>query len=465
MERPPTRQPPTARPITGHFRADGAPLGLEEYESFGGYQALRKALFGMEPGEVVKAVLGSGLAGRGGAGFPAGRKWSFVDVSDEYRGPRFLVANADETEPGAFKDRFIMEGSPHQLIEGMIIAGYAIRARVAYLFIRAEYSSAAEIMRKAIAEAAEADYLGTGILGSGFDLDLHLHVSAGRYICGEASAMLNALEGERPTPRHKPPHQTSSGLWSKPTVVNNVETLAYVPAIVANGPQWFKDLGRSGEGGMKVYTVSGRVKRPGAWELPMGTTIAELLDEHAGGMRLGLRARAVLPGGGSTGFVTAAHFHTPLDDRSLRAEGSRLGTGTLIVLDEQTCPVAMLRNLEHFYARESCGWCTPCWQGLHWVEEILVTIEEGEGTLEDLELLEWHVGQLKPDHTFCDLAPGAMEPLESGLRLFREDFLRHIEERGCPWKNADRPARPPAAGQAALAPVTGQPTPAPAEGE
>jgi NADH-quinone oxidoreductase subunit F len=440
MEKPAMDEPIMDKPITGHFRPDGAPLSLEEYQSFGGYEALRKALTQMEPKEVTAAVLDSGLSGRGGAGFPAGRKWGFVDVSDEYAGPRFLVANADEMEPGAFKDRFIMEGSPHQLLEGMIIAAYAVRARTAYVFIRAEYASTAEIMRKAIAEAGQAGYLGTRVMGTGFDLDMHLHVSAGRYICGEASAMLNALEGERPNPRHKPPHQTSSGLWSKPTVVNNVETLAYVPSIIANGPKWFAGLGLSGEGGMKIYTVSGRVKRPGAWELPMGITIRDLIEEHAGGMRLGLRARAVLPGGGSTGFVSAAHFHTPLDDASLRAAGSRLGTGTLIVLDEQTCLVGMLRNLEHFYAQESCGWCTPCWQGLRWVEELLGTIEQGHGTPEDLELLDWHVAQLKPERTFCDLAPGAMEPLESGLRLFREDFLRHIDEQRCPWQAGVRPS-------------------------
>jgi len=389
-------------------------------------------------------VLDSGLTGRGGAGFPTGRKWGFVDVSDDYVGPRFLVCNADETEPGAFKDRFIMEGSPHQLLEGMMLASYAVQARTAYLFVRAEYARAAEMMRRAIAEAREAGFLGTGILGTDFDLDLHLHVSAGRYICGEASAMLNALEGERPTPRHKPPHQTSSGLWSKPTVVNNVETLAYVPPIVEYGAKWFKNLGLSGEGGMKIYTLSGRVKRPGAWELPMGTTIEELVEEHAGGMRVGLQARAVLPGGGSTRFISAAHFKTRMDDASLREAGSRIGTGTLILLDHETCPVAMLRNLEHFYAQESCGWCTPCWQGLHWVEELLDAIEEGRGTHEDLELLQWHVELVKPEHTFCDLATGAMEPLESGLKLFHDDFIRHIEDHGCPWKRGEHGGPAPA---------------------
>jgi NADH-quinone oxidoreductase subunit F len=426
------------RPLTEHFRADGRPLSLDEYRRVGGYEALRKVLKEMAPGEVIKTVLDSKLSGRGGAGFPAGRKWGFVDVTDAWAATRFLVANADEMEPGAFKDRFIMLGSPHQVLEGMIIAAYAVGARIAYLFLRAEYGSTAAVMREAIAAAQQAGYLGKGVLGTNFDLDLHLHVSAGRYICGEASAMLNAIEGERPTPRHKPPHQTSSGLWSKPTVVNNVETLAYVPSIIARGPEWFAGLGLSGATGMKVYTVSGRVNRPGAWELPMGTTIRDLVEDHAGGMRPGLTLRAVLPGGGSTRFVAASALDTSMDDVSLQAAGSRLGTGTVIVLDEQTCPVGMLRNLEHFYAQESCGWCTPCWQGLSWVEDLLTAIEEGQGTREDLHLLHWHVTQIKPEHTFCDLAPGAMEPLESGLELFRDDLVRHIEERRCPWRSGAR---------------------------
>lgn len=424
------------RPLTEHFRADGQPVGLEEYRRAGGYEALRKALKQMAPREVVKAVLDSKLAGRGGAGFPAGRKWSFVDVTDAWAGTSVLVANADEMEPGAFKDRFIMQGSPHQVLEGMIIAAYAIGARIAYLFLRAEYGSTATVMHEAIAAARQAGYLGKGVLGTDFDLELHLHVSAGRYICGEASAMLNSIEGERPNPRHKPPHQTSSGLWGKPTVVNNVETLAYVPPVIVKGPEWFAGLGKPGAAGMKVYTVSGRVNRPGAWELPMGTSIRELVEEHAGGMRRGLTLRAVLPGGGSTRFIGASLLDTPMDEASLQAAGSRLGTGTVIVLDEQTCPVGMLRNLEHFYAQESCGWCTPCWQGLSWVEDLLNAIEEGQGTQEDLRLLHRHVAHLKPEHTFCDLAPGAMEPLESGLELFRDDMARHLEERRCPWRAA-----------------------------
>jgi NADH-quinone oxidoreductase subunit F len=323
-------------------------------------------------------------------------------------------------------------------LEGIAIASYAIGAEVAYLFLRAEYGGSRSVLRTALAEMQAAGLMGPRILGKDFSLDIRLHVSAGRYICGEASAMLNALEGERPIPRHKPPHQTSSGLWSKPTVVNNVETLAYVPGVLRNGADWFVSLGHDGEGGMKIYTVSGRVKNPGAWELPVGVTIRELLEDYAGGMRDGLHVRAVLPGGSSTPFVLEKDFDTPMDELSLKEAGSRLGTGTLIVLDQETCPVGMLRNLEEFYAQESCGWCTPCWQGLDWVKQLLGKIEAGSGTRDDLALLVQHAQLIKAEHTFCDLATGAMEPLRSGLQYFEEDFLRHIDGQSCPWKSTAR---------------------------
>ncbi len=429
---------PSDKPLTRHFRADGRPLGLEEYVMNGGYAALRKAVTSMTPAEVTDVVVESKLAGRGGAGFPAGRKWGFAATGPDYIGPKYLVANGDEMEPGAFKDRVLMEGNPHLLLEGMAIAAYAVGATTAYLFIRAEYRESERIMRQAVAEARAAGYLGKRILRSGFSLEIVPHSSAGRYICGEGSAMLNALEGGRPIPRHKPPHQTSAGLWNKPTVVNNVETLCCVPAIISNGAEWFANLGRSGEGGTKLYTVSGRVNRPGAWELPLGVSIRELIEEHAGGMRPGLQVVAVLPGGGSTGFVLEKDLDTPMDEASLRRVGSRLGTGTVIVLDDHTCPIGMLHNLEQFYAQESCGWCTPCWQGLHWVKESLGDLEEGRGTMADLELLQWHADLIKPEHTFCDLAPGAMQPLESGLRHFYPDFVAHVREQGCPHRSAGR---------------------------
>jgi NADH-quinone oxidoreductase subunit F len=437
-DRPSARPAPPDRPLTHRFTADGRPVGLQEYVAQGGYAALRHALHDLKPGDVLKEVRDSGLEGRGGAAFPAGRKWSFVSTDPATVRPIFLVCNADETEPGAFKDRVQMDGDPHLLVEGMALAAYAVEAQVAYLFVRAEYQETIRRLTRAITEAYEAGYLGKSIDGSSFDLELRLHVSAGRYICGEASAMLNALEGERPIPRHKPPHQTSSGLWSKPTVVNNVETLACVPAIVLYGAEWFKSLGANGQAGTKLYTVSGRVARPGAWELPVGTTIRSLIYEHAGGMRDGLAVRGVLPGGASTEFVLAQDLDTPMDAESLAKVGSRVGTGTLIVLDDRTCPVGLLENLERFYARESCGWCTPCWQGLTWVERLLLTIEQGEGTDADLELLDWHTKLIKPEHTFCDLATGAMEPLRSGLQYFREDLTEHVRQKACPYEQTGR---------------------------
>ena len=253
-------------------------------------------------------------------------------------------------------------------------------------------------------------------------------------MCGEETALLNALEGKRANPRAKPPYPQISGLWGKPTVVNNVETLCNVPHIVNHGAAWFKSLSRSDDSGTKLYGVSGRVKKPGLWELPMGTPIREILEEHAGGMRDGYRFRGLLPGGASTDFLIADHLDVAMDFDSMQAAGSRLGTGTMIVLDDKTCPVGMLRNLEHFFAQESCGWCTPCWSGLSWVEQILQDLEEGHGQPSDLEQLRSHARLLGPGHTFCALAPGAAEPLQSGLKYFADDFDRHIREKRCPWR-------------------------------
>jgi NADH-quinone oxidoreductase subunit F len=421
------------RPLTQHIRPDQEPLDLQGYERDGGYQALRRALGGMTPQQVTAAVTASGLRGRGGAGFPTGKKWSFVPMGEAAPRPRYLVINADEMEPGTFKDRLLLEGDPHQLIEGAILSAYAIQAEVAYLFLRWEYRLAAQRIRRALAEASAAGYLGNNILGSGFSLELYLHVSAGRYMCGEETGLLNALEGRRANPRAKPPFPPVVGLWGKPTNVNNVETLCNVPHIVARGPEWFRGLSRSADGGTKLYGASGKVRRPGLWELPLGTTIREILEEHAGGMREGLRLRGLLPGGASTDFVGPEHLDVQMDFESLPAVGSRLGTGTMIVLDDRTCPVGMLRNLEHFFAQESCGWCTPCWAGLQSTEQILAALEAGDGRPEDLERLAAHGRLLGPGHTFCALAPGAAEPLQSGLRNFRDDFERHIREKRCPW--------------------------------
>lgn len=422
------------RPLTKNIQPGRPPLGLKDYEQAGGYQSVRKALGSMTPADVTQLVKDSGLRGRGGAGFSTGMKWSFVPMGPDAPRPKYLVVNADEMEPGTFKDRVLLEGDPHQLIEAVILASYAIQADVCYIFIRREYVLAAKLVNQVIAEAYQGGWLGKNIQGSGYSLEVHVHSSAGRYMCGEETGLLNALEGKRVTPRAKPPFPQVSGLWGKPTIVQNVETLCNIPHIVNNGVHWYKSLSRTDEGGTKLFGVSGKVKRPGAWELPIGTPMRELLEEHAGGMRDGLRFRAVLPGGASTDFLLEEHLDTPMDAASVAKAGSRMGTGTMIVLDDQTCPVGMLWNLEHFFAQESCGWCTPCREGLPYTEKILWAFEEGKGKAEDLEVLSKHVRFLGPGLTFCALAPGAMAPLGSGLKHFRKDFERHLEHKGCPWR-------------------------------
>ena len=422
------------RPLTEHIRQGEEPLNVSEYEKVGGYQALRKALGSMAPEEVTQVVLDSGLTGRGGAGFSTGRKWSFIPLDDSVPHPKYLVANADEMEPGAIKDHLLLRGHPHQLIEGMILAAYAVQADRSFIFMRWAYKLAAERLARAISEAYEHGYLGKNILGSGYSLEMHLHTSAGRYICGEATALLNALEGERGVPRHKPPHAAQAGMWSRPTVVNNTETLSNVCHIIDKGAEWFKGLSRTGTDGTRLYQVSGKVVRPGVWELPTGTPAREIIEEHAGGMREGLSLRALLPGGGSTPFLLSKDLDVQMDADSLEKVDSRLGTGTIIVLDDQTCPVGMMANLMHFYARESCGWCTPCRDGLPWTAKVLDAIEEGRGQPIDIERLGIHTRLIKDDATFCTLATGAMQPLRSALNYFRSDLEQHIEEKGCPWR-------------------------------
>ncbi len=421
------------RPLTKDMKTDGEVLTLREYESAGGYEGIRKALR-MAPKEITDLVTKSGLRGRGGAGFPTGSKWSFVPIGKDAPHPKYLVANADEMEPGTFKDRWLLEGNPHQLLEGMMIAARAIEADVAYVFLRGEYVLSAERVERAIGEAYAAGYLGTKIFRSEMNLELYLHISAGRYMCGEETGLLNALEGKRANPRTKPPYPQVSGLFGKPTIVQNVETLSNLPHILNNGFEWFKQLSRTGDAGSKLYGASGKVKRPGLWELPMGTTIGELLNEHAGGMRDGVKFRGLLPGGASTDFLTEEHLDVKMDFTDVQKAGSRLGTGTMIVLDDQTCPVGMVWNLEDFFAQESCGWCTPCWSGLRWAERILGAFERGEGSEADMEKLTWITKFCAPGNTFCALAPGAVEPLQSALKYFHDDFLRHVREKRCPWR-------------------------------
>ncbi len=423
------------RPLTEHLPQDDTPLDLKAYEKLGGYQALRAAL-GMSPQDVQKIVADSNLRGRGGAGFPTGPKWSFVPMGDKAPHPKYLIANADEMEPGSFKDRLLLERNPHQLLEGMLVSAYAIQADVSYVFLRWEYRVAAERLDRAIRELYDANYAGKNILGKGYTLELYLHISAGRYMCGEETGLLNALEGKRANPRSKPPFPQSSGLFGKPSIVNNVETLSNVPHIINHGADWFKGLAASGstDSGTKLYGASGRVKNPGLWELPIGTTIREILD-RAGGMRDGYTLRGLLPGGGSTDFLTPDHLDVKMDYDSVMKAGSRLGTGTMIILDDKTCPVGFTLNLEHFFRQESCGWCTPCWGGLQFIERILTAVENGQGRPEHLDILAQHARHLGPGNTYCAFAPGAAEPVQSALKYFRADFERHIAEKRCPWKS------------------------------
>jgi len=427
------------RPLTRNVRPDREPTDLAAYEANGGYRALRKVMGNMSPGDCLQVIKDSNLRGRGGAGFPTGMKWSFVPMEDATGttgrpGHKYLICNADEMEPGTFKDRLLLECDPHQLIEGMIIAAYTIQADIAYIFIRAEYVRAARLLREAIAACRESGYLGDNILGSGYSLQMHVHASAGRYICGEETALISSLEGKRANPRAKPPFPQVSGLWGRPTIVNNVETLCNVHHIIEHGAEWFQSLGLTEDAGTKLYGVSGRVKRPGCWELPMGTPVREIIEEYAGGMEDGYRLRGFLPGGGSTDFLVEEHLDLAMDYGTIGKAGSRMGTGTMIILDDRTCPVAFVKNLTEFFARESCGFCTPCRDGLPWTAQVLDDIENGRGRMDDLETLARQVEFIGAiGNTHCALAPGAMEPVQSALKYFREDFVRHIEGGACPW--------------------------------
>ncbi len=428
-------EPAKERPLTRDIRPGAEPLSLADYEKTGGYQALRRVLGGLAPAVILEYVKASNLRGRGGAGFPTAVKWALLPVGQSQpRHPIYIVANADEMEPGTFKDRLLMEGNPHQLLEGMIIAAYTVGADVGWVFLRWAYKRCRAALEKAVAEAYASGYLGKNILKTAFSLDMHIHQGFGRYMAGEETGLLNSLEGKRAVPRAKPPFPQISGLFGRPTLVNNVETFCCLPHIVLNGPEWFRRLSWTEDGGTKLYGMSGRVKRPGIYELPMGTTFREVLEQQAGGMKDGLKFRGLLPGGGSTDFVTGEHLDIRLGFGFDPVSGSRLGTATAIVLDDRTCPVGFVHNLEAFVARESCGWCTPCRDGLPWVEKALRAIEEGRGEPDDLAVLEHHAKALSPGHTYCALAPGAMEPLQSALKYFRADFERHIKMGRCPWK-------------------------------
>ena len=423
----------TNTPLTKNIIGHDGPTDFSRYQQQGGYLAVRDTIGKIDPDAVLDVIKDSNLRGRGGAGFPTGMKWSFVPKPDN-SGHRYLVANADEMEPGTFKDRLLMEQDPHQLIEGMILSAYTISADVGYIFIRGEYHLAIARLNAAINDAVANNLLGDNIQDSDYSFQLHVHVSAGRYICGEETALLNSLEGKRATPRAKPPFPQVSGLWGRPTIVNNVETLCNITHIVTHGAEWFQSLGSGKDGGTKLYGASGRVNKPGCWELPMGTSVREILEEHAGGMSDGYQLKGFLPGGASTDFLTADHLDLAMEYETVAQAGSRMGTGTMIILDDRACPVGMIANLEKFFARESCGFCTPCREGLPWVQQILDRIEAGEGEMSDMEILERQskfIGAI--GNTHCAHAPGAIEPLVSGMKYFRDDFIAHINGKACPY--------------------------------
>ncbi|MGL5759667.1 NADH-quinone oxidoreductase subunit NuoF [Plesiomonas sp.] len=410
-------------PLTWRIRPDLQPVWLDEYKKKDGYAAVIKALTTMQPAEVTACVKDAGLRGRGGAGFSTGVKWSLMPTDPKFD-RKYLLCNADEMEPGTYKDRLLMEQLPHQLVEGMILAAYALGTYRGYIFLRGEYIEAAERLQRAIDEAKTAGFLGSNILGSGFSFDLYVHTGAGRYICGEETALINSLEGRRANPRAKPPFPAIAGAWGKPTCVNNVETLNNIPYIIHYGADWYKGLsqGKSTDSGTKLMGFSGRVKRPGVWEVPFGTTARELLEEYAGGMLEGYTFKAWQPGGAGTDFLLDEHLDLPMDFDSIAKAGSRLGTGLAMAVDDSINMVSLVKNLEIFFARESCGWCTPCRDGLPWSVKILQALETKQGQVGDIETLEQLCQFLGPGKTFCAHAPGAVEPLQSAIKYFRSEF-------------------------------------------
>ena len=420
--------------LTDNWDAERA-WTLESYERGGGYAALRTAL-GKEPDDVIALVKDSGLRGRGGAGFPTGMKWGFIPQPKEGEPApeNYLVVNADESEPGTCKDIPLMLASPHTLLEGAIISAYAIRAGTAFIYVRGEVLHVVRRLQRAVQEAYLAGYLGNDVLGSGFDLDVIVHAGAGAYICGEETAMLDSLEGRRGQPRLRPPFPAVAGLYARPTVINNVETIASVPCIVRNGPDWFASMGTEKSKGMTLYSLSGHVTRPGQYEAPLGITLRQLLD-LAGGVRAGHQLKFWTPGGSSTPILTAEHLDIPLDYEGVGAAGSMLGTKALQIFDDTTCVVRAVLRWTDFYKHESCGKCTPCREGTWWLVQTLQRLEHGQGSEADLELLLDLCDNIL-GRAFCALGDGATSPITSSIEYFRAEYLAHLEHGGCPFDPA-----------------------------
>ena len=405
------------------------PWTLENYKRVGGYSVLEKILKEKTPAEeIIEELKTSALRGRGGAGFPTGLKWSFMPR--QAPGQKYIVCNSDEGEPGTCKDRDILRFNPHQLVEGMIIAGYVIGASAGYNYIRGEFWEPYERFEGALKEAYDAGYLGKNILGTGFDFDLYTHLGAGAYICGEETALIESIEGKKGQPRFKPPFPAGFGLYGRPTTINNTESLASVPVILQKSGQWFLEQGRPNNGGTKIFCVSGHVNNPGNFEVPLGTPFKDLL-EMAGGVRSGHKLKAVIPGGSSVPVLTAdVAMGMDMDYDSIAKAGSMLGAGSVIVMDETTCMVRALARLSHFYYEESCGQCTPCREGTGWLARVIHRIEHGQGRPEDLDLLD-DVATRIGGRTICALGDAAAMPVQSFIKNFREEFEYHIEHKKC----------------------------------
>ena len=408
-------------PVLSRFWDEPEPWTMQTYLRHDGYRGLRRALR-MTPDRVIAEVKESGLRGRGGAGFPTGTKWSFIPQDSDR--PHYLVINADESEPGTCKDMPLLLTTPHFLIEGAIIAAYAIRARHAFIYLRGEVVPVLRRVQAAVAEAYAAGYLGRDILGSGFDLELIVHAGAGAYICGEETALLDSLEGRRGQPRLRPPFPAVAGLYACPTVVNNVESIASVPPIMLNGVDWFKSMGTEKSPGFTLYSLSGHVTRPGQYEAPLGITLRELLD-HAGGVRAGHELKFWTPGGSSTPLLTAEHLDVPLDYEGMASVGSMLGTKALQIFDETTCVVRAVRRWTQFYAHESCGKCTPCREGTYWLAQIYERLEDGRAVHEDLDTL-LDISDAILGKSFCALGDGAASPIISSMQYFRGEYEAHL---------------------------------------
>jgi len=401
---------------------------IDVYLKRGGYQALRKALHEHTPEELIEMVRASGLRGRGGAGFPAGLKWSFMPKAADVT--KYVCVNTDEGEPGTFKDRLLVERDPHSIIEGVSIAAFSVGAHRAFVYIRGEFFAGVKRWMKAIDDAYARGFLGANILGSGFDLDLSVHRGAGAYICGEETAMLESLEGKRGEPRLKPPYPAQIGLYAQPTLVHNVETLACVPHIVLRGAEWFASIGTEDSTGPKIFCVSGHVNKPGNYELPLGTPLREIIYEHAGGIKEGRKLKAVIPGGASTPMLTAEHIDVPMAFETLHAVGTMLGTGGITVMDERTCIVDAAFRLTRFFAHESCGKCTPCRVGTQRLMNILQRIEHGRGQRGDIDRLLSLCDGIA-GHTFCPMGDAAVNPTLSSIQHFRDEYEYHIEHHRC----------------------------------